>query len=500
MSKPMSNSGKWAALGAAILGWMFDGFEMGLFPLVADPALRDLLQTQDSGETGKWIGIITAGFLVGAATGGVLFGWLGDRIGRVRAMALSILTYALFSGLCGFANSATTLLIFRVLASLGMGGEWSLGVSLVMELWPNKSRGWLAGVIGAASNVGFILDAVLSMGLITVLESLRGFMLTIGLPMETVERLLSNGGWRVLMMCGAAPALLTFVIRLFVPESEKWQEEETKGTTSNWATVDLLGVLIGSLGPLGMLYLWADNRVPLSLRIVGTLLGLTMAIFGYLYPVTRYLTRIGGSQVLLGAGKQPVRKLMLLGAMLSGVALLGTWGSMQWAAPWAASLTKGTELTHAKEYTQIALGVGAVVGTILAALVGHRFGRRITYFGLCILALASAQLFFGTNTKFDTWFVVSGLLGGATTAAFYGWLPLYLPELFPTSVRATGQGFAFNFGRILAAVGTLQTGALMKEVFQGSYPKACSVMSCVYLIGMVVIWFVPETKGDDLPS
>src|SRR5262245_33346423 len=102
--------GLWMALIAAFLGWMFDGFEMGLFPLVAQPALRELLLAEGvdpaltEGLIGKWIGVMTAGFLVGASTGGVVFGFLGDRIGRVRAMTLSVLTYALFSGLCGFAT------------------------------------------------------------------------------------------------------------------------------------------------------------------------------------------------------------------------------------------------------------------------------------------------------------------------------------------------------------------------------------------------------------
>ncbi|WP_437193705.1 MFS transporter [Planctomicrobium sp. SH527] len=505
MAEKLNERGKWMALGAALLGWMFDGFEMGLFPLVANPALTDLLSPhytdpqQLAGETGKWIGIITAGFLVGAAIGGVLFGWLGDRIGRVRAMALSILTYALFSGLCGFADSATSLLVFRILASLGMGGEWALGVSLVMELWPNKSRGWLAGLIGAASNVGFMLDAVLSMYLISVLESLKKVFLAIGISSEQVETLSSNGGWRLLMMCGAFPAVLTFVIRMFVPESEKWTEEKEKGSTNNWATIDLLGVLIGSLGPIGMLALWANDGVPTWARVIGTIIGLAMGIAGFMYPVSRFLDRIGKDKVIVGANGQPVRKLMLVGALLSGVALLGTWGSLQWAAPWAASLTKESGI-QGKEYTQIALGFGAIIGTILAAIAGHKFGRRITYFGLCILSLGAVLLFYQTSTEFGSWFLFTSFLAGGTTAAFYGWLPLYLPELFPTNVRATAQGFAFNFGRILAAVGSLQTGVLLKDVFNGSYANACSVMACIYFLGMVVIWFAPETRGKELPE
>src|SRR6478752_7708393 len=98
-------AGKWLALAAALLGWMFDGAEMGIFSMIGRQAVRDLLHTTDEAVVGLWFGIITAGFLVGAATGGVLFGWLGDRIGRVRAMTLSVLTYAIFSGACGLATN-----------------------------------------------------------------------------------------------------------------------------------------------------------------------------------------------------------------------------------------------------------------------------------------------------------------------------------------------------------------------------------------------------------
>src|SRR3954451_4800015 len=141
--------GKWMALTAALLGWMFDGLEMGLFPLVARPALRELLGGVAEDRIGLWFSVATAGFLVGAATGGVLFGWLGDRLGRVRALTLSVLTYAVFRGLCGLAATPRQVVALRLLASLGMGGEVSLGVALVMEVFPYGSRALLAGLIGA---------------------------------------------------------------------------------------------------------------------------------------------------------------------------------------------------------------------------------------------------------------------------------------------------------------------------------------------------------------
>jgi MFS family permease len=169
----LSARGRWLTLVAALLGWMFDGLEMGLFPLVARPALADLLETTSRTEISRWVAIITAGFLVGAATGGVLFGWLGDRIGRVRAMTLSILTYAIFSGLCGLATDAWQVAVCRFVASLGMGGEWSLGVALVMEVWPDRSRAWLAGVIGAAANFGYMLIAGAGLVLSALIADVR---------------------------------------------------------------------------------------------------------------------------------------------------------------------------------------------------------------------------------------------------------------------------------------------------------------------------------------
>jgi hypothetical protein len=113
-------------------------------------------------------------------------------------------------------------------------------------------------------------------------------------------------------------------------------------------------------------------------------------------------------------------------------------------------------------------------------------------------------LFFQTNAAYGNRFLACVFLAGACTASFYGWLPLYLPELFPTAVRATGQGFSFNFGRILAAVGVLQTGNLMKlfpvPPGESAYPKACSVMSLIYVVGLVIIWLAPETHGKPLPE
>lgn len=382
---PQRPSARWLALAAALLGWMFDGAEMGLFSLVGRPAIMDLLATKDESVVGQWFGIVMASFLVGAATGGVLFGWLGDRLGRVRAMTLSVLTYALFTGLCGLATSAWQVGALRFIAALGMGGEWSLGVALVMEVWPDRSRAFMAGLIGAAANVGFLLVGFVGLGLLTLLAQVQAGLEGIGLPQAMVATLLSNRGWRLMMILGALPALLTFFIRLFVPESERWQKEAHRGATAGWATQDLLGVLAGVAGPALVVYLWAYPH-PTLLRLVGTIAGLGIALVGYTFPVVRYFQRLSGDQ----SAQAATLRRMWLAACLSAVALLGTWGSVQWAPAWSDKLTEQDTtagvIRNAKEYTQIALAIGAIVGTILAALMGNWFGRRRTYSLLCLLA------------------------------------------------------------------------------------------------------------------
>jgi len=524
--------GKWMALIAALLGWMFDGFEMGMFPLVGTNALKELLADEIAREptvATEWFGVIMSVFLIGAATGGVVFGWLGDRIGRVRAMSLSIFTYAIFTGLCGFATEAWHIAVLRFIASLGMGGEWALGVALVTEIWPDLSRAFIAGLIGAAANVGFLAVGLLSLALVGLIEGVRTLLLDMGMSEQNVTTLLSGQGWRLLMITGALPALLIFFIRLFVPESRKWEAERDSGGTSHWATKDLMGVLIGAFGAGGVVFLWsptfqdlagvsaADGSTHLPqwtfvLRMAGTTVGLIAALLGYLYPVVKYLRRAETAQMIQTGERARYIRRMLLGACLAGVALLGTWGSLQWAPRWATAL--GAVLPaeggkFAKEYTQIASACGAIVGTIVAALMGGWIGRRNTYAMLCVGSFVSLIYMYQANDAYGAKFLASVFVAGGITAAFYGWFPLYFPELFPTAIRATSQGFAFNFGRVLSAVGSLQTATLVAYFAEGfdkaqveikALPKAGATLAAIYLIGAVIIWLGPETKGRPLPE
>ena len=140
-----------------------DGVEIGLAPIIGRPALIELLGSEPRNDqnVGPWLGVLGAMFLLGAALGDVVFGWLGDRYGRVRTMIFSVLTYSLFTGAAYAAQEAWQLIGPGFIASMGMGGQWSLGVALVVECWPGIARPLLAGIIGAAANVGFLMISTL---------------------------------------------------------------------------------------------------------------------------------------------------------------------------------------------------------------------------------------------------------------------------------------------------------------------------------------------------
>jgi MFS transporter, SHS family, sialic acid transporter len=492
MSSPAPR-GRWLALVAALLGWMFDGMEMGLFPLVGKDALRDLLNSDSKPLIDTWYGVIIAGFLVGAATGGVLFGWLGDKVGRVRAMTVSVLLYSLCSGLSAASQEAWHLAVLRFAGALGMGGEWALGVALVMELWPNASRAWLAGWIGAFGNFGYTLVGGIALGLSQIGGSLSDGLTSLGVPAEWRAALTAHNNWRLLMLVGAVPALLTFLIRIFVPESDKWTDSKNAGKASHWSERDLIGVLVGAAAGAGMIVL-ALADVPVPVKILGTVAGFGVVVVGYLYPVQGYLSRAGLSEEV----RRRTLGRMLLAAGLSGVALLGTWAGLMWMYLWVSDLPGG-KVPEAKPMMQIVSSIGAAIGCVLAAVLGGRLGRRPVYAALCVCSAAVVIGFYRLNTEYGTAFLLSAGLMGLITAAFYGWLPLYLPELFPTAVRATGQGFGFNCGRVIAAVGSLQMPNVL-AAFDNDYGQACALVAGVYVFGLGLILLAPETKGKPLPE
>ncbi|NLN79013.1 MAG: MFS transporter [Armatimonadetes bacterium] len=204
-STPVRATSLWIILLVAWLGWMFDGMEMGLYSVLAAPALKDLLGVQDPKVVGYYVGIMFALFLLGASIGGFIFGRMGDKIGRVKTMIITIIIYSVFTGLSAISQNTLQFGICRFIGALGLGGEWGLGVALVMETWPNAKRPVLAGLLGSSSNVGFLISALIN----------RAFFAALG--------------WRLIFCIGVAPAVLSLLVFFAVREPERWVKAKASG-------------------------------------------------------------------------------------------------------------------------------------------------------------------------------------------------------------------------------------------------------------------------------
>lgn len=410
---PLTLGGRVAVLTAAFLGWFGAGVQMGLFPMIGRSALRDLLfdgrpdlSKAEDAVVGVWFAWLTCAFLLGGAVGGLLFGRLGDRVGRVRAMAGSIACYSLFTAACWFAGSPTALLVLRFLTSLGIGGMWPCGVALVSEAWPTASRPFVAGVIGAAANVGIL-----------------------GIALVGGQLGITPGTWRDAVLFASSPVLLAVAVLAVVPESPRWLSEGG-----------------GRRGkPIGEVF-----RPPLLSRT-------------------------------------------LVGILLGTIPLLGAWSSNKWMIPWAEA--EGASAAR----TQAVWAAGAVIGSAFGGYLADLLGRRTTYFVVSVLTVGVNLIIYRFLDPNSVQFLPAVFALGVIGTVFFGWLPLYLPELFPTRVRATGAGVTFNFGRFASAVGVLTAGWLM-SVFAGDYARVGEVMGYVYGLGAVVIWFAPDPSKEGVPE
>ena len=196
----LGRSARLAVLAAAFSGLVFDGVELGLMPVASLSVSQSLLGADYTPTIGgDWFARFTAALMLGAAVGGILLGHLGDRIGRTRAMGVSVLLYSLFAGLGTFVRTQEQMLLLRFLVGLGVGGMWPNGVVLVSECWPNTSRPLVAGIMGAGINVGVLV-------------------------LSQITRVwpITPESWRWVFKLAAIPAILGVVVLVAVPESPRW--------------------------------------------------------------------------------------------------------------------------------------------------------------------------------------------------------------------------------------------------------------------------------------
>ena len=365
----------------------------------------------------KWFGYYVCALLFGGALGGLVFGRLGDRFGRVTGMTAAICCYSGVSFFAFFARTPEQLWIARFVVCMGVGGMWPNGVALMSEAWEGASRPMLAGVIGTSANIGIFLVGVA------------------GSIWEVTE-----DNWEWVMLVGGCPIILGLLVPFIVPESPRWLADK-KMLESGATDKD------------------GDKLVEVS----------TWAVF-----------------------KKPMLGVTLVGILLATVPLFGGWGSSSWAVKWAddAGKTMGDDGLKAKVIQARALP--GIIGSFLGGWIAGLVGRRRSYLINSLICLASAQYLFwfcspSEPISFIVWMAILGFFSGV----FFGWLPLFLPELFVTRMRSAGAGICFNFGRIITAVTVFITSMLIVH-FNNDFGALGRLTSLIYLLGAIGILLMPK--------
>ena len=408
---------QWLALWSGFLGWLFDSMDLNLFTLVLFPSVAQLINSTNPAEVAQIGSYIVAIKLFCWGIGGIAFGVVADRIGRTRTMVITIVIYALFTGLSGLAQSWQQLAVLQAIAGFGIGGEWAAGAALIAETWPEKHRARAMQVMQMAFAFGFFLAAIDNL-------------------------LLGPISWRWVLAAGALPAVVALGIRWFVPEPERWVRVRQDAEVAS----------ISAMQTFAMIF------------------------------------------------SPQLRRRTIVGVLVSAAMMIGSWGGLALLPSWIQQLVRasgGTPLVGVQtiSYAFMLMMVGAVLGYASLIFLTDGIGRRGSYFLFCLGSLISSLYLFMYIKNLSTlmWFMpVYGyfIIGG------FGTFAAYLPELFPTRVRASGQGFCWNFARCVTAVGPLIGGVLVGTF--GSFPAAAASTAAFYAIGLVAIWFGPETRGVPL--
>lgn len=416
----------WLVLIVASLGWAFDTMDQWIFNLAKGPAIADLLSlTTGAPEVNRLVGWATAVFILGWATGGFVFGMVGDKLGRTRTMMLTVGMYAVFTGLSGLAQSATTFIVYRFLTGLGIGGEFAAGAALIAEVFPDRSRATALGVMQACSALGNITAGVIDLAV--------------------HQYVVSFAAWRVMFLIGVAPALLTVVVRLFVHEPERWHQAREAALAAD-----------KGLGTLSELF------------------------------------------------REPVlRGRTLVGVALAAVGVIGFWGIGVFTPELfrdALNPQNLPELQRSVEQQKsvcvIMQQVGAFFGILAWTWVAERVGRRAAFALAFLGCLVVVPLCFHFTTSFITGLIWFPLLGFMVTSLFGGYA-IYFPELYPTRLRATGTGFCYNVARYISVIGPIAFGSLAASV---GFKWAATVISVVFVFGLLTLIWAPETHGQPLPE
>jgi len=425
------NGYQWLVLFAAWLGWGFDIFDGLLFNYVAPNCVPTLLGLQIGSPearaaTLRYAGIVTSVLLVGWAVGGILFGRICDRIGRTRTLLLTMAMYAIGTALCAIAPNMGFLIFFRVIASLGIGGEWAAGASMVAEVVPERRRVEAGALLYTSAPMGLFLATY-------VTYWIQG----VALPSRP------EVAWRYVFLFGLVPAAVAFVVRFFIKEPERWQKVSVTAAPSlselfspQFRTITLSGL---GMALVALITWWSCNA------FIGTV-----------------ATGLANEEATLQG--------------LTGVA------TQQLIQGWVKFATN-------------VFNLGGLIGTLLTIPFAKRMGRKPMYVVYFLLSGLSVMLTFGLDLPpYDR--LYGYFFIGLTVFGVFGSFTYYLPELFPTRLRATGSGFCYNSGRIVAAIGPFVVGSV-SALGTDALATAMQMLfwvGAVPLAGLLLMPWVIETR------
>lgn len=441
----------WFVFLVASGAWLFDCLDQRLFSLARIPALIALKKPGVSPDDVQAFGkIVTAFFLIGWGVGGMIFGALGDKFGRARMLMVTILIYSVFTGLSYFSQSWFDFTACRFLTGLGVGGVFGLAVALIAETVPSGARVQTLGLLQILSTVG----NVLAVGIKWQLDA-----------MEQHHVIASGNGWRWMFLVGTVPALMVIVTGMYLREPESWLKLKAEGrlakgglfapyrnllASKRWRKNLIVGALIASTGVIG---LWAIGEYAVDLQ-------------------NRVFTSFFAGEAAAGRIKPENAKI-----------------SMEHAK------------TVAYFLNMLGAGVGMWLFTKLAAATGRRMAFAVAFTASLVI---TAFVYWKMETPTDAYWMMP-LMGAAQLGPFAGFA-IYLPELFPGSLRSTGTSFCYNFGRFAAAGGSFFS-AYLTGLFANGDPHSAlplrysaMTMCSIFLIGLATLPFAPETKGKPLPS
>ncbi len=495
----------WYVLILAACGWLFDCFDQQIFTMSRSITMRDLLPQADPATQltlGNWA---TSIFIVGWATGGLIFGTIGDKWGRAKTMAATILVYALCTGLSGFARSWGSFTLFRFLTGAGVGGEFAVGAALLAEVMPEGARAHALGTLQALSAIGNILAAI-SLGVVVPGDKL-------------------GWGWRGLYYLGAAPAFIAVFIFARLKEPDRWvvakaaavraQTTARMGrirdlfTDPRWRRHTLVGLALAIAGQIGLwgVGFYTPELIDAAIPAVETA---ARPKFTAILDADSPATRTAALQALSEAERRKFANLLLrltrtredrpvaevIATPLTPVLREQCRDLLRHAVP-------EDRKTNLKMWGGILLQLGALLGISCFTILATRWGRRGSFFLALLLAWASLVLAFGTfHQPWQIWYLWP-LLGFCIFAPFGGYA-IYFPELFPTRLRTTGTSFCYNVGRYVTAFGVSLLGPLAALLQNATrlpgFRLAAIILASSYFVGLVALLWAPETRGQPLPE